>query len=691
MKTLSVKQRNTRGCDKLRSNILSAAIISICYGSYHNIALADDNLSEKKEIQVVTIYGEKTERSIQETSSSVQVFDEDKITSLSATEASQLLRLTPNVVNTGYGNNVATIRGIDGSGPGRGAIAFLTGTRPRMNVSVDGRSLTYMELAFGPQSLWDMQQAEVYIGPQSYIQGRNAIAGAMVLKSNDPTFDSESAVKVGMGNQDYLQSAAMLNGAIVEDQLALRLSVDQQRRRSDVKLADYKPAGDSREIETTTVRAKLLLEPASMPNLSTMVTVVHYDTRAPQGENIPSDAFRARYTAERPVFETQSTSGIWDINYKFNDNFSFEANTIYTDFSVQRLSKAGDYPANIDGSELQIEPAIRYQSDNERVRSLVGIRYFNKEQDDKISGMGDFSDQTTTHSVYAEVMFAVTPSVDLTATGRYEKEDRYRKGGDLIVNPTYSLDYRIKLDKSYDAFMPKLAIAWKADRLNTYGASVAKGYRAGGGGVDFITGSSYEFDPESVWNYELFSRHRMNDGTLEITSNIFYNQYDDLQLPNGQTIINIESADTYGAELGINWLATSDLQLFANFGLLKSELKSSAQADVDGNELPRAPAFTTAGGARYWIGDFELSGDVRYTDGYYSYFNNDTKGEVDGYSSVNLQLAYVFFGGRATLFANNVFDSDNPVFYETARGQVDTNSPLLQQARMLGASVELYF
>ncbi|WP_238322270.1 hypothetical protein [Vibrio mexicanus] len=45
--------------------------------------------------------------------------------------------------------------------------------------------------------MWDMQQAEVYLGPQSYIQGRNSIAGTVVLKSNAPIFERQFSIKGG--------------------------------------------------------------------------------------------------------------------------------------------------------------------------------------------------------------------------------------------------------------------------------------------------------------------------------------------------------------------------------------------------------------------------------------------------------------------------------------------------------------
>lgn len=133
---------------------------------------------------------------------------------------------------------------------------------------MDGRSLTYNEQAYGPQSLWDLDRVEVFRGPQSYIQGRNAIAGAIVMASKDPTFEWESAFKGGAGNQHSSQLAAMASGPLVEDQLAFRVSVDRQRRRSDADLPAYEPVGDPREVEATTARAKLLFNPAGLRDLT---------------------------------------------------------------------------------------------------------------------------------------------------------------------------------------------------------------------------------------------------------------------------------------------------------------------------------------------------------------------------------------------------------------------------------------
>ncbi len=675
---------------RLKVSALSAAIALACISS--PLALAAEQSSEAtaedahSQIADVVVYGEKTERSLQQTSSSVVVFDDDAIDATNANEARDLLKLTPNVVETGYGNTVPTIRGIDGAGPGIGAVAFFAGTRPRLNTSVDGRSLTYNELAFGPLSMWDMQQAEIYLGPQSYIQGRNSIAGTMVLKSKDPTYDFQSGVKIGAGTNDYVQTAAYLSDAIVEDQVAFRLSADRQTRKSSVDLSSYSPVGDAREIESNAVRAKLLVEPAKIPALSSMLTYAYYDSRAPQGENEPSDASGSRYTSERPVFETRSNNFIWDVSYDINSNLKFTSKTNYTDFDVKRMVAEGElYSADIDGQEFFIEPAVRYTSDDQITDVLMGVRYYKDKHDDFVDGMGDYRDKTETTSAYVEVNYALTQSLDLTAIGRYENEDRYRKGGEGY--------YVIDFDKSFNDFMPKVSLAWKADTNNTYGASVSKGYRAGSGGVDFTNLTTYIFDDETVWSYELFSRHRLFDDVLQLTTNVFYNDYDGLQILDGSTIMNADKAQTYGAEATLEWFVTHDLQLYGNLGLLKTKLSDSSDefSAYDGNELARSPAFTSVLGARYWLGDFELGGNVHYVDDYYSTADNNEDGKISSYATTNLSLAYQFSSGKAKLYANNVFNARDEVLYDSARGVIDDDSPILLAERQIGVSVEMNF
>lgn len=672
-----------------------ATFFSVFMLSAGSVSAAEETNSSKRkdnmqDLDAILVTGEKVNRTIYDTGSSVEIFDHSRIESMpNAVVLSDLLRMTANVVDTGIGNDLPTVRGIDGSGPVQGAYAFLSGSRPRLNLSLDGRSLTYNELAFGPTSLWDMERVEVFRGPQSYIQGRNAIAGAIVMASKIPSFEWESAVKGAWGNQDSTQAAAMLSGPLVEEQIAFRLSIDRQRRLSHVKLIPYEPVGDPRRVEVTTARAKLLFNPAGLRDLTSQLSINHLDTRAPQNEMLsPETHPNPRYDRRRAVFETKSTSGIWDLAWEASDRLTLENKVIYTDFFNQRHTALTMlYDANIDGKEVQIEPLARFGRVDDRWRGMVGLRYFRGSQNEffNIARGSTFDDKTETASAFAELTYALTPQVDVTAASRVEREHRQRKGSKV-----YSIDF----DQTYNVFLPKLDVIWKPQEGQTFGAKVARGYNAGGAGMTiFPPVINYTYGAEYVWNYELYSRHFLPSANLELTSNIFYNDYQDMQLPYSlgmysMVVRNADKVETYGTELGAIWTPTPRFELNSSIGLLKTEIKTFADSKIQGNQLPRAPAFTANMGARYWLmSGLELSGNAMFSDTYYSQYDNNPRGKISPYWVANVQLAYNFKHGRATLYAQNLFDSDKRIMVFNN----DISMPITQQPRLMGAALELHF
>ncbi|ELP5727162.1 TonB-dependent receptor [Vibrio vulnificus] len=684
----ALRPARTNVADKrtFKLHALSAVVMGLCANgqAYAQTDSSKEGNSEK--MPVVVVIGEKTERTIYDTSASVQVYDEETINSTpGATEVDTLLHLTPNIVDSGHGNSMPSVRGVDGSGPSVGGVASFAGTSTRLNMSIDGRSLNYSEIAFGPRSLWDMKQVEVYLGPQSYIQGSNASAGAIVMKTNDPTHHFESAVKAGVGERNYSQTAAMISSPIIQDELAFRLSFDQQKKESYIDLAAYEPAGNTKEIEMNSVRGKLLYEPSSVDGFKTTLGVSYMDSRAPQSESTNIDGLNAY----RAVFETKSLSTIWDVSWQLNDQFAFESNVVYAKFSNDRITYPLDlFDFETEGSEFHIEPILKYLSHDGRVSALMGARYYTSEQDESFTNAGGtkpMEGSRDTQSLFAEMTYAITQSIDVTLAGRFEKVHVTRKV------EAFKIDY----DETLGVFLPKFDIAYKPEVDQTIGFKVAKGYNAGGAGLGFNTIvrnglKPYEFEEELLWNYEIYTRHSLSR-SLELLTNVFYNDFDGMQmtqqLANGDLYItNLDEAKTYGAEVGTRWYPTSDLELFANLGLLKTEY---TEVNGTSRELPRAPSMTGNFGALYSFSDgFEVSANALYTGEYYSDRHNTEAAMVDSYWVANAQLAYVFEHGRAALFATNLFDSDKITGYPFERNIVDQ---LKQQPRMIGASLQLNF
>ena len=137
------------------------------------------------QLPMVTVTGEKIERSIQETMTAVTVLSGTDIDKGDTRDVYQLVNLIPNTITIPSG--VPSIRGVDGRGASNGFLSYQSGARPRVSTSVDGVSESWMGENFGTAGLWDTKQVEIFRGSQSTSQGRNTLGGAIVLTTNDPT------------------------------------------------------------------------------------------------------------------------------------------------------------------------------------------------------------------------------------------------------------------------------------------------------------------------------------------------------------------------------------------------------------------------------------------------------------------------------------------------------------------------
>ena len=677
------------------------SLISLCILNIYSLsAYAENNTITLDEITVV---GEKFERNQSTTGSSTSVVTTDQLKrEANLMSATQLLKRDVNILDTGLGNDLPTVRGVDGSGPAVGAVAFFAGSRPRLNMQIDGRTSSYNELAFGTKSLWDMKQIEIYRGAQSYAQGRNAIAGAVVMTSNDPTQEWEGAAKLNMGNHRLAQTAALISGPVVKDELAFRLSVDHQQRETSVDLPHYDPVGNPRWFKATNTRAKLLWTPSALPDLYSRLTFNHLNARAPQSET-ELQPNSPRYTPERPVFQTRSASTIWDIGYQLSEHWKWENKLVYTHFIHNRKTTSPfntalppnrrGVPARVDGNEFQIEPIVKYES--EKYRGLFGLFYFNAKQDESVTMLNgriartpittNFNDKTKTKAVFGEITFTPDIPFELTLSARYEQEHHQRKGKSAM--------FSINRDKKYNVFLPKADIAWKINDDQRLGFKVGKGYNPGSAGVTFgVPYTSYEYDAEYVWNYELYHRWTSADKRLRINSNLFYNDYKDMQLPftlgpNSIVIRNADKVVTYGAEINTEWQATEKLALNAGIGMLKTDIKRYPNSGIEGNKLARAPSFSGKLGANYRLLDhLEIGTNYSYNSSYYSTADNLANGKVGHYDQLDVYLAYDFKHARITLYADNVLNSRKDILLVPRSGDITR-----QPERQIGLSTELRF
>lgn len=641
-------------------------------------------------VDAIVVTGEKSNRSLRDTASSVAVVSDDVAERMGVYSTNALLDRIVNLVTTEPGNDAPTVRGIDGTGPGKGADAFFAGSRPRLNYQVDGRTLGANESVFQDASLWDIGQVEIYRGPQSTLQGRNAIAGTIAIRTADPTFDWQGRVRGLIGNQGERQLSGAVSGPVAEGLAAFRLSADWRRSESFVDFIPYPEEDHPERFQSLSLRGKLLLTPSS--DLRSLLTLSYVDGRGPQSAFVVwPDPSRLRICGTQancmmPVFRSRNTTGIWDTSWALSEIVTLQAYLSATDFRTDRYSPAGQGNVRLDGKEYIVEPFLRLRSPDDRFSGFIAAYFFRSHQSETIDlfGGGAFRDRTRTTAVFGEVTGKLTDTLTLVLGGRYEEEHRFRKGQD---GP-----FVIDFDETYKEFLPKATLSLRASEALTVGVTAGRGYNGGGAGFTYNPPfESYSYKPEFVWNYEGFLRGSLLGGKMTLTANVFYNDYKGLQLPftlglNSTVIRNADKASTYGAEAGVSYRPSPGNEIFANIGVLETKVDRYSDPLVEGNDLPRAPAFTSDVGFTFSPdGKFEMTADVRYTDAYYSDVINSPRGKTDPYAVVNGQLAYKLGPARLSLSVRNLLDAGNAVLI-TADGYATVLQP-----RTVTAGVELRF
>lgn len=488
---------------RLKRGSTFALISSICAAD--GIVLAQDD--SVIELEPIKVTGEKTVRTVKTTSASVSVLtDEDLRERPGNATLEEVLGQLPNLLSTGTGNFAPTIRGSDTTGPAQGATAFIAGTRPRTTVQIDGRPLTYNEFIFGQTELWDVERVQVFRGPQTTLQGRNSIAGAIVIDTKDPTFEYEGGARAIFGNYGTRQFSGVVSGPIVDDQLAFRVAVDQRYHESFVEVV-MPPVGveDPNEEDATNVRGKLLFVPQAQPEFSAKLTYNHADNRQPQTEGVDAPFEDRTLTnttpGQFPLFATDVDSGILDLGYFLTPRLELRNATTYSDVKVNRLTDPGSGIAEILADEFTNETILEYTAPEDGLQAILGTYYFNAKTDESIdiAGGGNFDDETQTAAIFGEGTITFFDKLDFTLGGRYEHEERER-GGSLG-------DFVIDLDETFAAFLPKVGVAYRPSDRFTYGATVQRGFNGGGAGIAFTPPfPSFIFDEEYVWNYEAFVR-----------------------------------------------------------------------------------------------------------------------------------------------------------------------------------------
>jgi len=234
----------------------------------------------------------------------------------------------------------------------------------------------------------------------------------------------------------------------------------------------------------------------------------------------------------------------------------------------------------------------------------------------------------------------------------------------------------------------KLGVNFHIDESRMVYALFSQGFRLGGinspraastGQVPFV------YDPDFLDNYELGIKSQWAGGRLTLNANIFFMEWSDYQQGASfdewwlRGTINAETAETKGIEVKVDWRATQDLTLSANFFSAKPEFTADfGDGSVrDGMPMPNSPEQRAFASIFYNIpvdvfgGSAWLYYDISYTSAQWNRLfdivNDNKNGRSPGYTyssfSMGLDLPSDF---HIDVNVRNLFDEKGYGYVSTS-------------------------
>lgn len=659
----------------------------------------------------VTVYGAKTGGSLEDTTSSIGVVDSETLTQRDIRTFREAFRTLGNVMDGDWVDAGFVIRGVNSEG-------LTPGGDPLASLYIDGVRQTVNGARRGARGTWDVEQVEVYRGPQSTLSGRAALAGAVYLKTKDPTFEPEAAVKVTTGSMSTREAAVMASGPLVEDELAYRVAAEYQSRENDISYPAYENFerhDDFVEDEYYQVRGKLMWLPQALPDTSALLSY-SFSHDSPFSDDIGGPLLGLDYDDRRgdfnpPVFaedrsaDTQNLS--LEITQSLGPALTFTSLSGWSDNTTERpsvnegtLGETNLTQGDFDQSIVTQEFRFNYRLNQWRwVAGLYGAweeadggyhrpDYFGSTQTSRDSS------ETKNYALFGEVEYEFLPSWRAVVGGRVDYTDREQTTF-FSQNGAVSTDDALAFDET--VFLPKLGLIKQLADHHTLGLTVQEGYRSGGSRVQSISGEQYEYDPEKALTYELSYKGQSVDRRWQLAANVFYMDWKDQQVEvrddpavvQSARVTNAASSTLQGFELEGRYAFSDFWSGFASIGYVDSEFEDFVDnnlGDLSGERFPEAPEWNAAAGLFYQhSGGFFAGADAKYVSKYLSSFGAGKADYVDGHTIANAQLGYRKADWTITVFAENLFDREYFVY------ESENLAATLGSRRVAGVSVEARF
>src|SRR6185503_1868706 len=246
--------------------LIGAAVAAALYG----LPAASQSPAQPvaaEEMEEVLVTARMRSESRQDVPITVNVFTAENIEAAGIQKPADFIARVPNmtlVETQNAGNAFVVLRGISQA----------RNSEPSVAVLVDGVLET--NPAEFNQELFDIEQIEVLKGPQGAVYGRNAIGGAIIIRTADPGDEFGGRVKLGYGNGSSVRAQAGISGPL-GDIFKYRASVSYYD--TDGYLPSTYLGGKADPVESLSGRVRLSFEPSETFSGDVRLSYENLDTR----------------------------------------------------------------------------------------------------------------------------------------------------------------------------------------------------------------------------------------------------------------------------------------------------------------------------------------------------------------------------------------------------------------------------
>lgn len=648
---------------------------------------------------------------LQDTPAAITAFDAKAIEAAGIDKPADFIGLTSNVqlIETqNVGNAFIIIRGITQN----------RNSEPSVAVVVDG--VQQVNAAQFSQELFDIEQIEVLKGPQGGLYGRNAIGGAIVITTKDPTDKLEGRFMAGIDNGFGYTLRAGLSGPISD---TLKFRVSGSWRDSNGYIPNTFLGKDADPLKDFSIRGKLLWQPADnfsvdvrgfisklktqafyyniVSDVNDVSLPVRVNNAGQDDRDIYSVSAKIDYEADwghiRSVTSYDRISEILTgdafnflpipeslffniLGFDLNQSQYLDVRAISEDL---RISSRDDQKFNWSIGTYLIH-TDRYISTGNLVDTGAGVfPVFRTPSTNPLNPQATFladSQNNFAWAVYGGLGYEFSKALRIDASLRYDRDNR----SNTTLTPAAFIPVVTGFpagtpgevrDRAFSSWQPKVTVTYKPTRNLTLYGGYSRGFRSGGfnqTGVGAVAAGTGVVGVNDIYEAEIadtveigFKSTLLNNlltfnGSAYTTSSRNGYFFVFLAANSTQNLGNVPKTRLKGFELESAIHPARGLDLNVGLGVTYSEIKSFPDASVIGNEAPFISRYTLNVGAQYESringGNLKARGRIDYRRIGRTWFDVTNSTSRNPVDLVDTRVS--LDGGRWTLsaFADNLFD-----------------------------------